>query len=98
MPHPKAKNESQDKAVQQVLPGMEASSEDILTLLKNRNVRYVDKRSNGGALWIIGGHELDSIVAEAKNMGILFHFKVGGGKVTKGKDSWWFKQDRFLNQ
>lgn len=85
------KNESQGEAVQQVMPGMDISSEDILTFLKNRNVHYVDKRSNGGALWIIGGHELDSLVAEAKNTGILFHFKMGGGNVTKGKDGWWFK-------
>ena len=90
-PTSKVKNESQGEAVQQVMPGMDISSEDILTFLKNRNVHYVDKRSNGGALWIIGGHELDSLVAEAKNMGILFHFKVGGGNVTRGKDGWWFK-------
>ena len=91
VPTSNAKNESQGEAVQQVMPDMEVSSEDILTFLKNRNVHYVDKRSNGGALWIIGGHELDSLVAEAKNMGILFHFKMGGGNVTKGKDGWWFK-------
>lgn len=90
-PTSKVKNESQGEAVQQVMPGMDISSEDILTFLKNRNVHYVDKRSNGGALWIIGGHELDSLVAEAKNTGILFHFKMGGGNVTKGKDGWWFK-------
>lgn len=64
---------------------METQSEDILTFLKNRNVTYIDKRSNGGALWIIGGHELDSIVAEAKNMDIVFRFKAGGGNATKGK-------------
>ena len=69
-PTSKIKNELQGDAVQQVMPGMEISSEDILTFLKNRNVHYVDKRSNGGALWIIGGHELDSLVAETKNMGI----------------------------
>lgn len=91
VPISKTKNESQDEAVQQVMTGMEVSSEDILTVLKNRNVHYIDKRSNGGALWIIGGHELNSLVEEAKNMGILFHFKVGGGNVTKGKDGWWFK-------
>ena len=70
VPTSKAKNESQGDAVQQVMPGMEISSEDILTFLKNRNVHYVDKRSNGGALWIIGGHELASLVAETKSMGI----------------------------
>lgn len=91
VPTSKVKNESQGDAVQQVMPGMEISSEDILTFLKNRNVHYVDKRSNGGALWIISGHELDSLVAETKNMGILFHFKIGGGNVTKGEDGWWFK-------
>ena len=79
------------EAVQQIIPGMEAQSEDILTFLENRNVTYIDKRSNGGALWIIGGHELDSISAEAKNMGIVFRFKAGGGNATKGENGWWFK-------
>lgn len=83
--------EESETADDLLMPGMDISSEDILTFLKNRNVHYVDKRSNGGALWIIGGHELDSLVAEAKNTGILFHFKMGGGNVTKGKDGWWFK-------
>ena len=87
----KSKNEVQGETVQLVIPGMEAQSEDILTFLKNRNVTYIDKRSNGGALWIIGGHELDSIVTEAKNMDIVFRFKAGGGNATKGKNDWWFK-------
>ena len=87
----KSKNEVQGETVQLVIPGMEAQSEDILTFLKNRNVTYIDKRSNGGALWIIGGHELDSIVTEAKNMDIVFRFKAGGGNATKGKNGWWFK-------
>lgn len=68
--------------VQRVMPGFEAPSDDILDLLNKHHVRYIDKRDSGGSLWILGGHELDSLVAEAKDMGFTFHYKPEGGKAT----------------
>jgi len=79
---------------QQVLPGMEdllPGTDDIISLLKKSNVKYIDKRQSNGALWIIGGAELKPIVAKARTLGIYFKFKEGGGKLTKGKDAWWGK-------
>ncbi|MCQ2505839.1 MAG: AAA domain-containing protein [Lachnospiraceae bacterium] len=79
---------------QQVLPGMEdllPETDDIISLLKKNNVKYIDKRQSNGALWIIGGDELKPIVAKAKTLGLYFKFKPGGGKLTKGKDAWWGK-------
>ncbi len=72
--------------------GVKPNEEDIIAFLKKYNVRYVDKRPSGGSLWIIGGHELDSIVSMARNrFGIIFQFTKGGGKATKHKDGWYAK-------
>ena len=64
----------------------------LLELLQRAGVPYIDNRAKGGAFWIIGGKELNGIVAQARALGIEFHFKPGGGKrTTKGKNSWWAK-------
>ena len=67
------------------------SADSLINSLKKSGVKYIDKRDNGGALWIIGGHELDSQIREYKNKGIIFTFKPGGGKATGHKDAWWTK-------
>ena len=68
------------------------SGDEIIALLNKRSVKYVDKRLNDGALWIIGGKELEPIVLEAKSLGVHFKFKEDGGKATKGQPAWWSKK------
>lgn len=78
--------------LQQVLTGFEDAIpevDDIVKLLDQNGVGYYDKRKTGGALWIVGGHELDEIVNKARTLGFKFQFKAGGGKATQGKDAWW---------
>ena len=89
LPDPASPADADAKRVSKVVCGVWTFG--ILTFLKKRNIHYIDKRSYGGALWIVGGNELDSLVAEAKNMGTLFHFKAGGGNATKGESGWWSK-------
>ena len=82
------------KIGQQVMEGFEAlvpESDDVLQLLKLHGIPYVDKRSTGGALWMIGGDEVCEIAQKARTLGLVFRFKSGGGKATKGKDAWWVK-------
>ena len=83
---------------QQVIPGMEQepskrvnTSSNIIDFLKRQDVHFVDKRSNGGALWLIGGSELKPIISEAEKLGLHFRFKKEGGKATKGAPGWWGK-------
>lgn len=66
-------------------------SSDILEFLNASGVRYVDKRANGGSLWIIGGKELSDVVAKAKVLGYAFHFKKEGGRAIKNQPGWWAK-------
>ena len=80
--------------IQTELPGLkdtELRDEDIIALLEKYDVGYVDKRSKGGALWIIGGSELTSVVSKARSLGFNFTYKKGGGSATKGQDAWWTK-------
>lgn len=75
--------------VQQVMPGFETPSDDILDLLKRPHIRYVDKSGSGGSLWILGGHELDSLVAEARDRAkrLLNAIEKATGRTISGKDS-----------
>ena len=65
--------------------------DDIIELLEAAGIEYVDKRSNGGSLWIIGGYELVETVRKAKALGCIFRFKKEGGRATKNKPGWWAK-------
>ena len=64
---------------------------NIIGLLEAAGIEYVDKRTNGGSLWIIGGYELAETVRKAKAMGYTFHFKKEGGRATKNRPGWWTK-------
>lgn len=57
--------------------------------LYDANAKIIDKRKNGGALWVTGGKELSEIMKEFKSLGIIFHYKKGGGRATSGKDAWY---------
>ena len=86
------RNRKDELPEQQMLPGMEASSsQDVIALLKKRGVKYIDKRSSNGALWIIGGSELRPVVEECLSLGVRFNFKENGGRITGHKPSWWAK-------
>lgn len=91
VPDKTAEADSLIEPEQQVMPGFEAPPDDILKLLKQHHVRYIDKRASGGAIWIIGGHELDSLVMDAKSLGFTFRYKPDGGKATKNEPGWWAK-------
>lgn len=77
-----------------VKQAFEASSEqkpDIQVVLKEKGIAYIDKREHGGALWIIGDHELDDTISELKSLGFRFFFSEKGGRVTKNKPGWYLR-------
>lgn len=87
----KEKATSEESEVEQTSVAPEQQKKDILELLQKHDVPYIDKRQNAGALWIVGGSELNAIVQEAKEYGCNFVFAKDGGKATKGKPGWWTK-------
>ena len=63
----------------------------VIAMIKAAGIEYIDKRAYQGALWIIGGKELDSFVSQCRKIGVRFIFKTAGGKATKNRDAWWTK-------
>ncbi len=74
--------------VEQTFASAEAHKPDIRSILDEKGIQYIDKREHGGALWIIGGHELDELMAELKNQGFRFFFSEKGGRTTKNQSGW----------
>ena len=65
------------------------TDDQLFEFLKTNGISYIDKRSKGGALWIVRGHEIDSIMIECANMGYKFYYSEKGGRITKGKPGWY---------
>lgn len=90
----KASSSHTKMPMQMELPGFKdkaLENDDIIAFLEKYNVNYIDKRSKGGALWIIGGSELLPVVSKARSLGVNFMHKKEGGNATKGQEGWWTK-------
>ncbi len=75
-------------------PSRSKKAEDpVLSALRFSGIKYIDNRNQGGALWAIGGHELDVMMAEMKGRGIAFVFSEKGGRATQGEPAWWYKAE-----
>ncbi len=88
-------NEKKDSLPEKEIVSEQETKTDTLKFLlgqlKGAKAEIIDKRNNGGALWIIGGKDLNPIISEFKKLGVHFVFKKGGGKATGGRDGWWAK-------
>ena len=73
------------------ITGESNDDRDIIAFLRENDVEYIDKREKGGALWIVGGIEMQKIVETCEEFGVHFEFKKNGGKATKNRDGWWAK-------
>lgn len=69
-----------------------AQSDDwVIDAIVKAGLDYVDKRPNGGSLWVIGDRSLNGFATEMQARGASFRYREGGGKATKGRDAWWLK-------
>ena len=64
---------------------------DLLSLLEQHDLQFVDKRSKGGALWVIGGQEIESNLNPLISKGIKFSYLPIGSQATKNKPGWFTK-------
>lgn len=70
----------------------EVDSDWVLDALDAMDIDYIDKRKNGGSLWIVDeNRKLVSKIGEMQNRGASFKYSPHGGKATKHKASWWLK-------
>ena len=57
---------------------------DVMGLIKNSGFEYIDKRANGGSLWIVAGKsEGQELINECKKLGVSFEFTEKGGRASK---------------
>lgn len=82
--------------VQRSVPKAESLDIDmtVVELLKDAGISYTDKREKGGALWVIGGHELDDEMSRFAEKGYKFFFSEKGGKQTKGQPGWYIRASK----
>lgn len=71
---------------------------DVIQLIDDLDLEYVDKRDLGGALWVIGGQELTSAMKKLRDFGFVFIYKVGGRKSSDYRDAWWYKPSNNTSQ
>lgn len=72
---------------------------NLKTFLDEHNLKYVNKASKSGCLWVIGGREIQSLMMRCWSHGVAFRFRESGGNVTDGKPAWWVKltEEQFRN-
>lgn len=64
----------------------------LVDFLKSKGLEAVDKRGNGGSLWVVGDKSIDPILKESKKQyGVLWTFCEKGGRATQYKSGWFTK-------
>jgi hypothetical protein len=66
-----------------------AAAFDLLTYLTDKGLNFVDNRPQGGALWLIGGEELNPVIEELKAKGFHFSYTHKGGHASNYEPAWY---------
>ncbi len=64
--------------------------ENLLDYLDSHKLKYVDHRSKGGSLWLIGNKEIESTLKPLEEAGVRFKFKPTGGKASNYRPAWFW--------
>lgn len=65
---------------------------ELSTVFENcTRLEVLDKRTAGGALWVIGGAELSPLMEELKTQGIAFTLAPQGGRASRHRPAWYTK-------
>jgi hypothetical protein len=72
-----------------------AAPSKIREYLEKLGIEIIDKRSKGGALWLLGGEELEPLINDLTNTeSITFKFAINGSKSTANRPSWYTKSNK----
>lgn len=66
------------------------NQDNLLIYLEGNNLKYIDHRSKGGSLWVIGSSKIKDYLEPLKESGIHFRFKPVGGRASKFKPAWFW--------
>jgi hypothetical protein len=64
--------------------------ENLLNYLESNELEYVDHRSKGGSIWVIGNKTIEAFLKPLEEEGISFKFKPTGGKTSKNRPAWFW--------
>ncbi len=62
---------------------------DLMSSLQEKGLEVLDTRAAGGALWVIGGAELASLMEEVKARGIALTLAPQGGRASRHRPAWY---------
>lgn len=63
----------------------------LIATLRKTDLKYVDKRSKGGCLWVEGGPFDESKLEKLITLGAKFNFASGSISALRFRDGWWTK-------
>lgn len=63
----------------------------VLDVLDDEGIDYVDRRADGGCLWVPGGSNLERRLCTVMKRGAGFRYSKMGGRATHGRPAWWLK-------
>ncbi|WP_405100008.1 hypothetical protein [Oceanobacillus sp. FSL H7-0719] len=66
------------------------NQDETLVYLESQNLEYVDYRSKGGSLWVIGNQGIETHLEPLKEKGVHFRFKPRGGRASKKRPAWFW--------
>lgn len=81
----------QRESAPELQPQANSATNDLIATLRDRRIEFIDKRANGGALWIVGGAELSLVISDLAGRGFRFTFSKNGGKATEHRPAWFTK-------
>ena len=62
-----------------------------------RGLEVLDARADGGALWVIGGREIEAVLSELTAIAGDFKFAPSGRSFTRGRPAWYTYQGSDVN-
>lgn len=63
----------------------------LVASLRGRGLEVIDRRDQGGALWVVGGQDLKQILRQFEELGASFRFAPSGGQATRQRPAWWIR-------
>ncbi|WP_027088202.1 AAA domain-containing protein [Cohnella panacarvi] len=64
---------------------------ELLSYLKEKDLKFIDNRNKGGALWVVGDREIWSTLGPLAKQGFKFSYLPKGSQTTKNKPGWYTK-------
>lgn len=81
-------NQTQDELENRMYENGKKLPFNLVQYLQEKGLEVIDKRKSGGALWVVGGWELNEVLFPLKEYKVYFRFTKKGGRSTKHRPAW----------